>query len=170
MAFVSGLTGSLASSVLPRRTHSTCSAAKQPVRRLNLSVSAVAGFQRTQPTVAEPVQPASTLTGTAQMLERSFEASAGTVEVAGAPSATLPAPRAGQTAGKREIILVLEGETLHSTFKQKVVVGGGLTIMGALFTVGAVQVHDTPSAAAAVAAIGSAYLFAGTKRYQIMIE
>lgn len=157
MAFVSGVTGS----VLPRRNHSTCSGAVRPLRRLHLSVTAVAGFQRNQPIAAEPLQPASALDGAAQMLERSFEASTGTIEAAAAPSATLPAPNAGQTAGKREIILVLEGETLHSTWKQKAVVGGGLTIMGALFTVGAVQVHDTPSAAAAVAAVGTAYLFAG---------
>ena len=85
-------------------------------------------------------------------------------------STALPALKANQTAGKREIILVLDGETLHSTWKQKAVVAGGLTIMGALFTVGAFQIHDTPSAAAAVAAIGTAYLFAGMKYVHICCQ
>ena len=92
------------------------------------------------------------------MLERSFEASAVAAQAADVVVTTNPRQ---SSAGKREIILVIDGETLHSTPEQTAIVSSGLFMTGALFAQGASHVHDAPSAAAAVAAFGTAYLFAG---------
>lgn len=135
-----------------------CWPACGPARKLQLSVSAVhSGLRRPAEKAAETALSASDLTGAAQMLERSYEAS----PVAPQAADVVVSPRPRQSAGKREIILVIEGETLHSTPQQTAIVSSGLFMTGALFAQGASHVHDAPSAAAAVAAFGSAYLFAG---------
>lgn len=57
-------------------------------------------------------------------------------------------------------IILLDGDCLESTNEHRAIVGAGLALMGGLLAVGAVQVHDAPSAAAAVAAAASGYLVA----------
>jgi hypothetical protein len=67
---------------------------------------------------------------------------------------------AGSRASGRNIIL-LDGDCLESTTEHRAWVGTGLALMAALFTAGASQVHDVPSAAGSAAAVVSAFLTAG---------
>ena len=146
-------------SVCQRKQSPAC---QSPSRRAQVSVYAVASIRSPSRKVAEQPAPASDLASAAQMLERSLEASAlaprPTDAAEGEP---LSASSSSKPAGKREIILVMPGETLHSTWEHRAWVAGGLTILGALFAQGASQVHDAPSAAAAAVSVGTAYLFAG---------
>lgn len=66
---------------------------------------------------------------------------------------------AGSRASGRNIIL-LDGDCLESTTEHRAWVGTGLALMAALFTAGASQVHDVPSAAGSAAAVVSAFLTA----------
>lgn len=74
------------------------------------------------------------------------------------PSAALTA--ATQPRQSRKNIILLDGDTLESTAEHRRIVGAGMALMGALFAVGAAQVHDMPSAAATAAAAASAFLTA----------
>lgn len=123
-------------------------------------MSAVSGVQRPAAKLVKDPVIASKFTGAAQMLERSFEATA-VQPLASDVVESTQSTQQRQPAGKREIILVIDGETLHSTPEQTAIVASGLLMTGALFAQAACHVHDAPSAAAAVAAFGSAYLFAG---------
>ena len=159
------MSGSMRGTPLPSQIQHVRPGAAIPVRKLQLSISAVAGLRRPAAELAEKAITAHDSKGATQMLERSFEATEmqQLVDVVASPI-----PQQKQSAGKREIILVIEGETLHSTPGQTAIVTSGLLMTGALFAQGVCHVHDAPSAAAAVAAFSSAYLFAGAKDLQLV--
>jgi len=116
------------------------------------------------------------LSDVAQRLERSLEASSAVARVpepeplteeaaasssaSASASASAAAPAIMRDAQGREIILA-PGETLSSEWQHRAWVAAGFSVMGALFAAGAVRVNDAPSAAAAAAAVVSAYVFAG---------
>ena len=80
----------------------------------------------------------------------------------GSSAGLLDAPQQPATASEsRRSIILLNGDSLESTVEHRRIVGIGLALMGGLFAVGAAQVHDAPTAAAAAAAAASAYATAG---------
>ncbi len=113
------------------------------------------------------------LSDVTQSLERSLEASSAVARVpapeplaeaapasASVSASAAAAPAIMRDAQGREIVLA-PGETLSSEWPHRAWVAAGFGVMGALFAAGAVRVNDAPSAAAAAAAVVSAYVFAG---------
>ena len=140
---------------------------------MQLPVRAVSSVRpASSPAPAEQSRPSGLLvdgrlSDVAERLERSLDAStASVIDREPEPltdSASAPAPAIMRDAQGREIILA-PGETLTSEWQHRAWVAAGFGVMGALFAAGAVRVHDAPSAAAAVAAVASAYIVAGAYR------
>ena len=140
--------------------------------RYGLPVTARAVTQTSAPAQAPARQPSlqhledafqAPTAAPAQPLPDRAEASAQLESAGAAVSAAAPAASPPVSAARRNIIL-LDGDTLDSTDEHRAWVAGGLTLFGSLFTVGACQIHDLPSALSATAAAATAFLTAGPLR------